>query len=92
MDRTKDTFESQVQGQEHVLLTKYDRKLRKLIGLDGKEMAPDDSVTIVGLSARRHFATVSANCLPRLRRWRASMSSHHARSTSISGASVERPS
>ena len=28
MDRTKDTFESQVQGQEHVLLTKYDRKLR----------------------------------------------------------------
>lgn len=47
MDRTKDTFESQVQGQEHVLLTKYDRKLRKLIGLEGKEMAPDDSVTIV---------------------------------------------
>jgi hypothetical protein len=47
MDRNKDTFESLVQAQKHVLLTKYDRKLRKLVGLDGKEMAPDDSLTIV---------------------------------------------
>ena len=39
MDRTKDTFESQVQGRS-MLLTKYDRKLRKLVASKARKWRP----------------------------------------------------
>ena len=47
LDREIDTFVSKVQDQQYVLLTKTDRNVRKLVGSNDKNIAPDDSLSIM---------------------------------------------
>lgn len=47
LDREIDTYVSKVQDQQYVLLTKTDRNVRKLVGSNDKNIAPDDSLSIM---------------------------------------------
>ena len=47
MDRELDEYTGKVDGDRYVLLTKYDRSVRKLVGTDDKGFSPDDSLSIV---------------------------------------------
>ena len=47
LDREVDTYVSKVQDQQYVLLTKTDRNVRKLVGSNDKNIAPDDSLSIM---------------------------------------------
>ena len=43
----EDGYVSKVDGNQYVLMSKYDRNVRKLVGTDNKELAPGDSLSIV---------------------------------------------
>ena len=43
----EDGYVSKVDGDQYVLMSKYDRNVRKLVGTDNKELAPGDSLSIV---------------------------------------------
>ena len=47
MDQSQDVFVSKIQGDAYVLMAKYDRRIRKLVGTDDRGLAPDDSLRIV---------------------------------------------
>ena len=47
LDPVRDEYTSKVDMDQYVLMSKYDRNVRKLVGTDNKELAPDDSLTIV---------------------------------------------
>lgn len=50
LDKQEDKFESQVDDQQYLLVSKVDRKLKKLIEKDEKDILPDDAFTVNGLS------------------------------------------
>ena len=39
-------YVSKVDGREHLLINKYKRRLRRLVGVKEKEIAPDDSLSV----------------------------------------------
>ena len=47
MNRELDEYVGKVDGDRYVLMSKYDRNVRKLVGTDDKELSPDDSLSIV---------------------------------------------
>lgn len=47
MEPGMDEFASKIQGASYVLTSKYNRNVRRLVGVDDKEVAPDDSLGIV---------------------------------------------
>ena len=46
LDLANDKFISRIDGREYVLISKYKRRTKRVIGLDDKDLAPDDSLTI----------------------------------------------
>lgn len=50
MDKQEDKFESRIQEQQYVLISKVDRKLKKLIGSDEKDMLPNQDFYVDPLS------------------------------------------
>lgn len=46
LDEKKDRFVSRVDDQEYVLISKYNRKLKKVVGADEKNIDPDDSLEV----------------------------------------------
>ena len=47
MEPGTDDFANKAQGTSYVLTSKYKRNVRRLVGVDDKEVAPDDSLGIV---------------------------------------------
>jgi hypothetical protein len=47
MNPEREEYVSKVDGDRYVLMSKYDRNVRKLVGTDDKELSPDDSLSIV---------------------------------------------
>jgi len=47
MNPEGEEYVSRVDGDRYVLMSKYDRNVRKLVGTDDKELSPDDSLSIV---------------------------------------------
>ena len=47
MNPEREEYVSKVDGERYVLMSKYDRNVRKLVGTDDKELSPDDSLSIV---------------------------------------------
>ena len=47
MDPDNEAYVSKIQQGHHVLMTRYDRNVRRLVGADDKELRPDDSLAIV---------------------------------------------
>lgn len=47
MNPEREEYVSKVDGDQYVLMSKYDRNVRKLVGTDDKELSPDDSLSIV---------------------------------------------
>lgn len=46
MDEENDKFISRIDGREYVLISKYKRRTKRVIGLDDKDLDPDDSLSI----------------------------------------------
>jgi hypothetical protein len=46
LDPENDKFISRIDGREYVLISKYKRRTKRVVGLDDKEISPDDSLTI----------------------------------------------
>ncbi len=46
LDKQEDKYESRIQDQQYVLISKLDRKLRKVLNADEKNMVPDTHFTI----------------------------------------------
>lgn len=46
LDPANDKFISRIDGREYVLISKYKRRTKRVVGLDDKEISPDDSLTI----------------------------------------------
>ena len=47
MNPEEEEYVSKIDGDAYVLVTKYDRNVKKLLGADDKQLAPDDSLSIV---------------------------------------------
>lgn len=46
LDPENDKFISRIDGREYVLISKYKRRTKRVVGLDDKEINPDDSLSI----------------------------------------------
>lgn len=46
LDPDNDKFISRIDGREYVLISKYKRRTKRVVGLDDKEISPDDSLSI----------------------------------------------
>lgn len=46
LDEKKDRFVSRIDGQQYVLISKYNRKLKKVVGGDERDIDPDDSLEV----------------------------------------------
>ena len=46
LDSENDKFISRIDGREYVLISKYKRRTKRVVGLDDKDLAPDDSLTV----------------------------------------------
>ena len=53
LDLENDKFMSRIDGREYVLISKYKRRTKRVVGLDDKDLSPDDSLT-VQLNARAY--------------------------------------
>lgn len=46
LDYQRDKFVSRVDDQQYALISKYNRKMKKVVGMDEKQIQPDDSLEI----------------------------------------------
>ena len=46
LEQGEDKYKSRVDDQQYMLISKYNRKLKKVTGIDEKATAPDDSLTV----------------------------------------------
>lgn len=46
LDEDNDRFASRIEGRNYVLLSRYNRKLKRVLGTDFKELSPEDSLEI----------------------------------------------
>ena len=46
LDAANDKFISRIDGREYVLISKYKRRTKRVVGLDDKDLSPDDSLTV----------------------------------------------
>ena len=54
MERRQERMEnagSKVDGREHLLISKYKRRVKRLVGVKEREIAPDDSLSVVAREA-----------------------------------------
>ena len=65
LDAERDEYTSQVDGDQYVLMSKYNRNVRKLVGTDDKELAPDDSLSIVAKDKKAERLIEKAEKRPR---------------------------
>lgn len=46
LDEKNDRFISRIDGRNYVLISKYNRKMKKVVGVDERELDPDDSLEV----------------------------------------------
>lgn len=55
LDEDNDRFASRIEGRNYVLLSRYNRKLKRVLGSDFKELSPEDSLEIdIDLTDKRY--------------------------------------
>ena len=66
-----EVYISKVDGDRYVLLSKYDRNVRKLVGTDDKGFVPGDSLAIVAKDKKGRAPPGKGRAeRPRKKRWR----------------------